>query len=1005
MRTRVWCTSLVLASLAVACGDQPTEVVPEREMTRGSGMIADATSSSDDGLSITTDQDDYAPRDTVWFTGTGWPASDVLDIVLTDDPTHDQHEWTVQVGADGTFRDSTYVVDVADIGVTFTLTATSRGTGRSLSVQFTDAPREYRITIAPATAQPNASLTSFTLTIQNVSSTGSVRQLGSANISIPTGFTAVSLETLTTPAGKTWTQNLNGSTIELRASTDASRLNPPSGPTAGQSVTLALTATTPLNSGGYTWSATVKEGRTFPLTGPESQVFDLIDAPATVTIPGPTKLAFVTATFTRAIGECSPEIRAQSQNAADAPTNPSTSITVNLSSSSSGGTFYSDPTCSAGNVITSRTIPTTGNVPSFYYKDSQAGSPTLTAADAAATNPLTSATQVETISPPPGPNKLAFITSVFTRAVGQCSPEVKVQSQNGSNAPVNPTAPVTVNLTTSSTGGAFYSDAACSAANVITSRVIPTSGNIASFYYRDVKAGSPTLTAADPAATNPLASDTQQETIDKATPSFSNLSSPTITYGDTPTTLSGKISSGSLFPTGNVSITLNGVTKAAAIGADGSFSESFTTGALGVAGSPYAITYSYLGDDDFNPVSPNGGGILTVEKATPAFSALSSPTITYGDTPTSLSGKISKGSLVPTGNVSITVDGLTKQASIQVNGAFSSGFVTNGLGVANSPYAITYSYGGDANFNAVSPDGGGNLTVNPAPLTITAEDQEKDYDGQPFTGFTVEYLGFVNSEAPGVLGSTLGFSGTAVGAVNAGSYTIIPEGLTSTNYDITFEDGTLTINKVQLTVMAVNRAKVWDGQPYPFNADPVTTTDVTYSGFVNGEGPSVLTGLLAFSAGTQIATGTHTNTPSGLGATNYSFAYVAGTLTIHSWTLTGFYQPVDMSTGAMMWNTVKGGSTVPLKFNVYQATSVDVTKERTDVAAIQQPFTVTPVTCAQGSADQVEFTTTGGTTLRYSLDDRQFIQNWQTPKSPGACYRVTMTTIDGSKLQAHFKLK
>ena len=107
----------------------------------------------------------------------------------------------------------------------------------------------------------------------------------------------------------------------------------------------------------------------------------------------------------------------------------------------------------------------------------------------------------------------------------------------------------------------------------------------------------------------------------------------------------------------------------------------------------------------------------------------------------------------------------------------------------------------------------------------------------------------------------------------------------------------------------------------------------------------------------------------------------------------------------MVWNTVKGGSTVPLKFNVYQAAGVDVAKERTDVGAIQQPFTVTPVTCAQGTADQIEFTTTGGTNLRYSLDDRQFIQNWQTPRSSGACYRVTMTTLDGSRIQAHFKLK
>jgi Big-like domain-containing protein len=152
MRTRACCTTVVLAILAVACGDQPTEVVPDRndagvpegQMAQGPGMIAMATSSSDDGLSITTDKDDYAPGDTVWFTGAGWPANDTLDILLEDEPaTHEPHTWSVPVGEDGTFRDSTYVVDVDDIGVTFTLTATSRATERWLTVVFTDGNFKY----------------------------------------------------------------------------------------------------------------------------------------------------------------------------------------------------------------------------------------------------------------------------------------------------------------------------------------------------------------------------------------------------------------------------------------------------------------------------------------------------------------------------------------------------------------------------------------------------------------------------------------------------------------------------------------------------------------------------------------------------------------------------------------------------------------------------------------------------------------------------------------------
>jgi hypothetical protein len=31
--------------------------------------------------------------------------------------------------------------------------------------------------------------------------------------------------------------------------------------------------------------------------------------------------------------------------------------------------------------------------------------------------------------------------------------------------------------------------------------------------------------------------------------------------------------------------------------------------------------------------------------------------------------------------------------------------------------------------------------------------------------------------------------------------------------------------------------------------------------------------------------------------------------------------------------------------------------------------------------------------------------NWQTPKTPGVCYAVIMTTKDGSSLTANFKLK
>ena len=114
--------------------------------------------------------------------------------------------------------------------------------------------------------------------------------------------------------------------------------------------------------------------------------------------------------------------------------------------------------------------------------------------------------------------------------------------------------------------------------------------------------------------------------------------------------------------------------------------------------------------------------------------------------------------------------------------------------------------------------------------------------------------------------------------------------------------------------------------------------------------------------------------------------------------LKGFYQPVDMNG---VWNTVKGGSTVPLKFEVFAGLT-----ELTDTSVVDS-FAVKGVACPGTGATtaDIELTTTGGTTLRYDATAGQFIQNWQTPKKAGACYSVTMTTLDGSSLSALFKLK
>jgi len=151
----------------------------------------------------------------------------------------------------------------------------------------------------------------------------------------------------------------------------------------------------------------------------------------------------------------------------------------------------------------------------------------------------------------------------------------------------------------------------------------------------------------------------------------------------------------------------------------------------------------------------------------------------------------------------------------------------------------------------------------------------------------------------------------------------------------------------------------------------------------------------------------------------------AGTLTYTvtaTWTLKGFYGSVKENG---VWNTRKGGSTVPFKFVIKDETNVK-TKDRSDIAS----FVAAPIPCVGQTAavgtKTIDFLTVTkkGRTLRFH--DGAFHQNWKTDKITAttvtvpakghgkaktkkviipSCYQVTMTAVDGQSLTALFKLK
>jgi hypothetical protein len=299
-------------------------------------------------------------------------------------------------------------------------------------------------------------------------------------------------------------------------------------------------------------------------------------------------------------------------------------------------------------------------------------------------------------------------------------------------------------------------------------------------------------------------------------------------------------------------------------------------------------------------------------------------------------------------------------------------------------YPIEVTLGANPNYNVTETDG--TLTINKKDASVTADNKSKTYgDDNPTLTATVV------GEVAGGAAINYSLSTTAGKFSDVGDYPIVVTLDSNPNYNVTKTNGTLTINKATLTVTADNKSKYF--------ADPDPAFTFQYSGFKGSDGPTDIdVAPTCGVSGLHDAVGTYAIVCSGGSDNNYTFSYANGTLTVLAWSLNGFFQPVDMGG---VWNTVKGGSTVPLKFEVFKGST-----ELTDVSVVKG-FTAIPVACPLSAyaTDAIEFVTTGGTVLRYDFTAGQFIQNWQTPRKPGLCVQVTMTTQDGSTLAANFKLK
>ncbi len=231
-------------------------------------------------------------------------------------------------------------------------------------------------------------------------------------------------------------------------------------------------------------------------------------------------------------------------------------------------------------------------------------------------------------------------------------------------------------------------------------------------------------------------------------PAFSNLNSATTTYGTPTVSFTGTLAAGTTPAIGNLTVTISGngitpLTQSASLNPNGTFAATINTAALPANPSlPYTVTYAYAAQNNFLAAS-DASTTLTVNPATLTITA-NSTSKTYG-TLTTFSGTAFTETGLVTANGD-TITGVTETsagapASAQVAGSPYSIVPSAAVGTGLSNYTIAYV--------------NGNLTVNAAPLTITANNTSKTYGTlATFSGTAFTETGLVTANGDTITGVT-----------------------------------------------------------------------------------------------------------------------------------------------------------------------------------------------------------------------------------------------------------
>ncbi|MCS6243906.1 MAG: autotransporter-associated beta strand repeat-containing protein [Opitutus sp.] len=243
----------------------------------------------------------------------------------------------------------------------------------------------------------------------------------------------------------------------------------------------------------------------------------------------------------------------------------------------------------------------------------------------------------------------------------------------------------------------------------------------------------------------------------------------------------------------------------------------------------------------------------------------------YDGTTTLANGIFTLGNLANSETLALTGSGSMADKHIGTGKTVTLGTLAlgNGTGAASN-YTFT---------------GGTHVTdITVAPITLTTSAVTKTYDGTTSAVGALAVSSGTLFGSDAISGGSFAFNTATAGV---GNKTVTVSGATlndnngGSNYTISYAANTTsTINKATLTARADNDARFFS------QTDTAGYKDVSYAGFVAGEGSGVLGGTLAIARsgltgdGSADAAGSYALTPSGLTSANYDISFQTGTYTI-----------------------------------------------------------------------------------------------------------------------------